>query len=135
MDCRRDRGSSALLAIILGEPDAALFATAIVEAPKARIATPNWVEVALVIDARADEALRACFDDYADAMCVAIIPFLPEHATQARLAWQRFGCGRHPAKLNYRDCTAYGVAKAKEQRLLFKGSDFALIDIEPALRH
>jgi ribonuclease VapC len=47
----------------------------------------------------------------------------------------RFGCGVHPARLNYGDCFTYALA-AKETRepLLLKGGDFAQTDVEPALK-
>ncbi len=52
----------------------------------------------------------------------------------ARIAYQRFGRGNHPAKLNYGDCFAYALAKVTGEPLLFKGNDFAQTDITPALR-
>ena len=97
--------SSALLAIILDEPDAQRYKVALVEADARHIPSPNWVEVALVVESRADDTLR-----------------------------ERFGRGRRPAKLNYGDCMAYGFAKIEGKPLLFKGDDFALTDIEPALK-
>jgi ribonuclease VapC len=47
----------------------------------------------------------------------------------ARLAWRRFGKGRHPAGLNYGDCFAYALAKARRLPLLFQGDDFSQTDI------
>ena len=126
--------SSALLAIILDEPEAARFALAIDDAPDARIPAPNWVEVAMVTDARADSVLQDRFEASVSRMGLAIAPFLPIHAASARRAWARFGRGRHPAKLNFGDCMAYGFASVERQPLLFKGGDFTLTDIEPALK-
>ena len=126
--------SSALLAIILDEPEAARFAQVIAGAVGPRIPTPNWVEVALVTDARADALLRDRFEAYVGRMGLTIAPFLPVHAVAARHAWARFGRGQHPAKLNYGDCMAYGFARVEGKPLLFKGNDFALTDIEPALK-
>jgi ribonuclease VapC len=126
--------SSALLAIILDEPDAARFALAIADAEEAQIGAPNWVEVAIVTNARADETLLDRMERFASDLRLGIAPFLQRHALGARRAWQRFGRGRHPARLNYGDCMAYGFAKAEGETLLFKGDDFALTDIEPALK-
>ena len=126
--------SSALLAIILDEPDAQRYKVALVEADARHIPSPNWVEVALVVESRADDTLRERFEAMFDALEVTVAPFLPSHATEARRAWQRFGRGRRPAKLNYGDCMAYGFAKIEGKPLLFKGDDFALTDIEPALK-
>ena len=47
----------------------------------------------------------------------------------ARLAWRRFGKGRHPAGLNYGDCFAYALAKSRRLPLLFQGDDFSQTDI------
>jgi ribonuclease VapC len=46
-----------------------------------------------------------------------------------RLAWRRFGKGRHPAGLNYGDCFAYALAKSRRLPLLFEGDDFSQTDI------
>lgn len=126
--------SSALLAIILDEPDAYRFARAIADSIDPCLPAPNWLEVAMVTDGRADDALRARFDTYADRWHITIAEFRSEYATAARLAWQRFGRGRHAAKLNFGDCMAYGFARVEGRPLLFKGGDFPLTDIEPALK-
>jgi len=126
--------SSALLAIILDEPDAERFALAIADAEEARIGAPNWVEVAIVTSARADSTLLDRMEGFVSDLRLRIAPFLASHALEARRAWQTFGRGRHPARLNYGDCMAYGFAKAEGDALLFKGGDFALTDIEPALK-
>jgi ribonuclease VapC len=42
---------------------------------------------------------------------------------------------RHvPASLNLADCFPYSLAKARDEPLLFKGSDFLKTDIVPAWR-
>jgi ribonuclease VapC len=46
--------------------------------------------------------------------------------------FNRYGRGRHKAKLNFGDCFAYACAKAHKVPLLYKGNDFALTDIEAA---
>ncbi len=56
-----------------------------------------------------------------------------ELAEIGRLAFVRFGKGRHPARLNCGDCAAYALAKKRDIPLLFKGGDFAKTDIIPAL--
>jgi ribonuclease VapC len=56
-----------------------------------------------------------------------------ELARLAADAFARFGKGRHRAGLNYGDCFAYALAKARRAPLLFKGDDFVHTDIEPAL--
>jgi ribonuclease VapC len=65
---------------------------------------------------------------------IHVVPFSMRLYHAAVHAFERFGKGRgHPAKLNYGDCMAYAVAKHHEVPLLYKGEDFALTDIRPAL--
>ena len=48
----------------------------------------------------------------------------------ARYAFDRYGKGRNPARLNFGDCFAYALSKTHEQPLLFKGNDFSKTDVE-----
>lgn len=52
-----------------------------------------------------------------------------EQAEIARIAWRKYGKGRHPANLDYGDCFSYALAKASGSPLLYKGTDFSLTDI------
>ncbi len=52
----------------------------------------------------------------------------------ARQAFDRYGRGRGPAALNFGDCFAYALAKARDDTLLFKGDDFIKTDIAMAWR-
>ena len=72
--------------------------------------------------AGADHCLRA-------KAGIEIVPVDLEQATMARLAFSRFGKGRHPAGLNYGDCFSYALAKALGAPLPCKGTDFAQTDI------
>ena len=63
-----------------------------------------------------------------------IIPISAEIGRRAIRAFERFGRGRHPARLNMGDCFAYALAKTRDEPLLFKGDDFAKTDIVPAWR-
>lgn len=64
---------------------------------------------------------------------IEIVPHDHELAEIARLAFLRFGKGRHPARLNCGDCASYALAKKRRIPLLSKGGDFARTDIVPAL--
>lgn len=126
--------SSALLAVFLGEPDADAMATAIIRASARRMSAANWLEAAMVADRPRDAVTSARFDELVARLRIEIVPMDAEIASAARIANQRFGRGRHPAKLNFGDCMCYAVAKTRNEPLLFKGSDFSQTDIEPALR-
>lgn len=47
----------------------------------------------------------------------------------ATAAYDRYGKGRHPARLNMGDCFAYACAKTHDARLLYKGDDFSKTDL------
>ncbi len=125
--------SSAILAILLGEPEAGQFTDAILSAP-CRMAAPTWFEIAMNVDKLNLPEASQRFDDLIAAAGITIMNFSPEHAQAARLAWRRYGRGRHPAKLNFGDCMVYAVAKVEHEPLLFKGDDFSQTDVEPALK-
>jgi ribonuclease VapC len=55
------------------------------------------------------------------------------HASEALVAFSRFGKGRHPAGLNMGDCFAYASAKTRDAAILFVGNDFSRTDLRDAL--
>jgi ribonuclease VapC len=125
--------SSALLAILLEEPEKGAFAEAIVMADAAKIGAPNYFEVSMVAESR--RGLSGCrdLDQLASSLRLQVVPFDANHMEEAREAYRRFGKGRHRASLNFGDCCAYAIAKTLGAPLLFKGDDFPLTDIKPAL--
>ncbi|MDE2005160.1 MAG: type II toxin-antitoxin system VapC family toxin [Rhodospirillales bacterium] len=125
--------SSALLAVVLKEPDEDRFARVMLAAPELQISAANWVEAAIVSEGKHPSA-AARFDDLARLLNLRIVPVSEEHAFAARRAWQSFGRGNHTAQLNYGDCFAYALSREAGKPLLFKGNDFARTDIEPALK-
>lgn len=124
--------TSAVLAILLAERDAAHYARAIDNAGTRRISAANYLESALVIDTRGDAVASREFDLFFRRSGIAVEPVTFEQAQIARLAYRDFGKGRHRAGLNFGDCLAYALAKFLDEPLLFKGEDFAKTDIEPA---
>ncbi len=126
--------SSALVAILLDEPDAANLLKALYAASSRVIAAPNWVETALVFDGRATPETYTRLDRIVAALDISITSFSAEMAQASREANRRYGKGsKHPARLNYGDCMAYALAKVTGEPLLFKGNDFIHTDITPAL--
>jgi ribonuclease VapC len=61
------------------------------------------------------------------------MPFDDTQAALAHDALQRFGRGRHPARLNLGDSFAYALARHLDEPLHFKGDDFARTDVAAAL--
>jgi ribonuclease VapC len=125
--------SSAVLAMLFGEPEAAAFAAAAEEANERAISAASWLEAAMVADNRSAVA-SAEFAGLMARLDLEIVPFTASQAMRAREAHRRYGKGRHKAGLNLGDCFAYALAKERGQTLLFKGDDFAATDIEPAIK-
>ena len=126
--------TSAVIAILRDEPDAAAFAEAIEQAARRRISAVNYVEAAAVIDGSRDPIASRRFDELLREADVTIEAVSENQARIARAAYRDFGRGRgHPAKLNFGDCFAYALAKARREPLLFKGDDFAHTDVRRAL--
>lgn len=121
--------SSALIAILRDEPEAASAAEAIAGANTRHISAVNYVEVAAVIDASRDPIASRRFDELLRVAGITIEPVTASQAQIAREAYRDFGKGSgHPAKLNFGDCFAYALAKEMAQPLLFKGRDFSRTD-------
>jgi ribonuclease VapC len=125
--------TSAVLAILLAEPDAEAFARAIENAETRRISAANYLEAALVMDNRGDAVAGRGFDLFFRRAGIAIEPVTLEHAAIARQAYRDFGKGQRAAGLNFGDCFSYALAKAVDEPLLFKGRDFVQTDVESAL--
>lgn len=126
--------SSALLAVVFAEPDEPVMAEAIIDAPRVLMSAVNWVESAVVVDARRDPVVVGRLEDALRVMRVKVVEVTPDIAAIARIAYQRFGRGNHKARLNLADTFAYALARHLNEPLLFKGNDFIHTDIRPALK-
>ena len=124
--------TSAIMAVLLNEPDGQRYRRAIVEAPTCRISAATVLETAIVAESRGGIRAGHEFDRLMDVARIEIVPVTREQARVARDAWRCFGKGNHPAGLNLGDCFAYALARTAGEPLLFKGEDFALTDIDAA---
>jgi ribonuclease VapC len=123
-----------MLAIVLREPDGRRYLRAVLDTALRRMSVSNWLEATMVIDRQGNAVAVNGFEDFMQNAQIELMPVSVSQATIARRAWRTFGRGAHPARLNYGDCFAYALAKETHEPLLFKGSDFAQTDIEPALK-
>lgn len=121
--------TSAVVAILRMEPDAAHFAESLAAADVRLMSAANLVEAGIILGARFGPDAEQDLDLLVARAGIEIVPVTPEQATIARRAFRAFGKGQHPAGLNFGDCFAYALAKASGQPLLFKGNDFAQTDI------
>lgn len=127
--------TSALIAILRDEPEAAACAEAIEAAPGRRMSAANFLEAAIVIDASRDPVASRRLDDLVKEAQLVIEAVTEVQARIAREAYRDFGRGSgHPARLNFGDCFAYALAHATGEPLLFKGDDFIHTDVMPVLR-
>src|ERR1700733_4317568 len=124
--------SSAVVAILRDEPEAAEMAEAMDRARNYRMSAVSYVEAAIVIDSSRGPVSSRRFDDFFREAQIGIESVTPLQARIAREAYRDFGKGRHRAGLNFGDCFAYALAKATGEPLLFKGDDFCHTDVEPA---
>ena len=125
--------TSALVCILLAEPEAGDFAQAIANAPENVISGPTWVEASMVITARLGNEGHDLLIELLERSRVAVDPCDDALALGAYDAWLKSGRGRHPAGLNFGDCFSYALAKQRAEPLLFKGDDFAKTDIAAAV--
>ncbi len=124
--------SSALLAVLFGEPDADQFDEAMAKSLRCRMSAVSFLEAAIVLESRSGAAAGHQLDAFVEAAEIELAPVTPDQARAARQAWRRFGKGNHPAGLNFGDCFSYALAESAREPLLFKGEDFARTDIEAA---
>jgi ribonuclease VapC len=124
--------SSAVIAILRAEPEAAAMVNMIDRAQDCTISAVSFVEAAIVIDCGRDPVASRRFDDFFRQAGILVEPVSVHQAEIAREAYRDFGKGRHRAGLNFGDCFAYALAKEKAEPLLFKGNDFRHTDVEPA---
>lgn len=122
--------TSALIAILLGEPEAELFALAIARAPRRIVSAFTALETAIVIEAKKGDPGGRELDLLIHLAKIEIVALTTEQLEIARSAWRKYGKGRHPAGLNIGDCCSYALAKYGGEPLLFKGGDFSQTDVE-----
>ena len=125
--------TSAVIAILSGEEDAADFSTRIEEASST--ITSALVVLEAVMRLSTKLAIEPIEVEVAVSEFVreAGIEIVPIGSTAAKLAVQAFatyGKGRgHPAQLNLADCLSYACAKEHDVPLLYKGNDFSRTDL------
>lgn len=121
--------SSAVMAILCGEPERRTFNELIEADPLRLMSAASYVETGILVDARFGPEGGRDLRLFLLEAAVRIEPVTVEQAELAREAFRRFGRGRHPAGLNFGDCFSYALAAATDEPLLFKGEDFAKTDL------
>lgn len=125
--------TSALVAILKAEPEAATFLAKLATATVCRLSAANFVEAGLIANRDPSGAHREALEDLLREFDIRIEPVSERQARIALDAFRRYGKGTgHPAGLNYGDCFAYALAADTGEVLLFKGDDFPCTDLAPA---
>lgn len=122
--------TSALVAIIRKESDGDMLFRLLLESRGGLISAGTLQETMIVLAGKEIDP-----DELRELLDIARLWVVPVDDALARLAadaFIRFGKGRHPARLNFGDCFAYALAKARDLPLLFKGEDFSKTDIRDA---
>jgi ribonuclease VapC len=121
--------TSALLALLLNEPEAEEFRTAVEDDLTRLVSAATLLETALVIETRKGEPGGRELDALIHKAEIEVVPVDAEQVSEARRAFRRFGKGRHAAGLNFGDVFAYALTRTSGEPLLFKGDDFARTDV------
>ena len=124
--------ASALLAILLGEPEAEELSRSIASDPKRLVSALSALEASIVIHGRKGPAGVRELDLLVHSMGATVVSLDAEQVLLARSAYEKYGKGHHPAALNLGDCCSYALARSSGEPLLFKGNDFSKTDVAMA---
>jgi len=125
--------TSAIVAILKGEPGHLALMKTIVADPDPKISAATLVEVHAVADQRGQPAQSRRVNNLLRVLRIRVVPFDEDQARVASEAYAIFGEGSgHPSKLNLGDCFSYALAACLLEPLLFVGDDFSHTDIQLA---
>lgn len=124
--------TSALLAILQGEPERIEFSKKIAEAEQTWISSASYLEAHIVIKIRRGPAGTGELTLFLHEAGTKVVSVDRDQADIARLAYAQYGRGQHKAALNFGDCFTYALAKTLSQPVLFKGNDFVHTDLTAA---
>ncbi len=126
--------TSAIIAILRDEEDAAVYALAIATAEVRRLSAASYLECGIVLDTQRDPIISRGLDNLLREAEFVIQPVTEQQARLARQAYADFGKGSgHPAGLNFGDCLSFALALDLREPLLWKGNDFGHTGVQSAL--
>ena len=118
--------TSALMAILLNEPEAPACTAALETEGRLLISAGTVAELLIVAGRR---KLLEEANALIGGLGFEIIGVTSESARRVADSYARWGKGIHPAALNFGDCFAHAMATEYRCRLLYVGADFARTDI------
>jgi len=122
--------TSALIAIAQDEPQAQDCMKILSQAERILISAGTLTELLILASRR---KLRAALSDLFVVLNPEVIPATADSAHRSAEAYEKWGKGVHPARLNFGDCFAYELAMSFQCPLLYIGQDFAQTDVQSAL--
>jgi ribonuclease VapC len=125
--------TSALVAMLLGEPERDRFIAALADAEDPLISAGTLLEASIVVQSKLGEDGLDDLDQLLSAAGVRCVAVDLAQVHAARDAFSRLGKGRGAAGLNYGDCFSYALANVAGRPLLFKGADFSQTDVSAAV--
>lgn len=120
--------SSALVAIVLQEPEADDLLRRMRDASSLAIGAATLLETGIVLSARINDDARGLLARLLQESGIAVVDVTEAHFGVAMDAWLRYGTGRHAAALNFGDCLSYAIAVVAGEPLLCIGDDFPQTD-------
>jgi ribonuclease VapC len=125
--------TSAVIAILLGEPERAAFNSFIAQNQPAVISAVSLQEAGMVMRSRKGAHGVKDLFDWIKVLRIQVAAYDEPQSRMAIDAFGTYGKGMGTAaKLNMGDCASYALAKTLGVPLLFKGNDFTATDITPA---
>ena len=123
--------SSALIAVLLEEPERQAFQDIIDSDERCVLSAVNAHETACVLRGRHGVAAVARFWRWLIDNEIEMVSFDEVQVRAAAAAFDRYGKGiDSKARLNLADCAAYALARTMNCPLLFKGNDFTETDVK-----
>lgn len=122
--------SSAIVGIVFKEPGYEKLIERLAAAEYLGMGTPTLAETGIVLSARLGVGAKSILARLLQEFGIVEVPFGEAHWREAVDAYERFGRGRHAAKLNFGDCLSYATAKLAGKPLLFLGEDFKKTDVD-----
>ena len=122
--------TSALMAILLDEPDGDACIAALESEDEIVMSAGTLAEALIVSDRRGvgDELA-----ELVEGLGIEIANVTAASARRAAQAYARWGKGIHPAALNFGDCFTYELASDRRCPLLSTGRDFGATDVAGVL--
>lgn len=125
--------TSAIIAILLDEPEKDAFANLLSSEVPLAISAVTLHEASIVMAAKKKQTSAArLIDEFVRDLAIEVCVVAGTDARAARDAYFKYRRNYHRAGLNFGDCFAYALAKSRNEPLLFKGDDFSKTDVTAA---